>query len=308
MSEATLEQGINDKNTTNMPVGEILRRTRMHYKQTIPDIERALRIRASQIEAIESGDLKQLPGRVYAVGFVRSYSEFLGLDGDKMVELFKQQSAGQKITPELNFPVAPSDGKLPPLWLIGACVVVIIIALSVWAGAGSVERSNVNAIPPAPVAAAPKKPEAPVEVAGPEQEQTTTDAPAAEGEATAIDADPSAQTPEAAAAEQAAKANDPKEGIILNIRKNSWVEIKDRTGKTILSRVLQAGDQYFVPDRPDLTISIGNAAGVEFEIDGQKLKPLGEEGQVRRALPLDAAYLKKNFAPDAAGAKAKINP
>ena len=53
---------------TDLPVGEILRRTRVHYKQSVEDIERALRIRASQIKAIETGDLEQLPGRVYAVG------------------------------------------------------------------------------------------------------------------------------------------------------------------------------------------------------------------------------------------------
>ncbi len=69
----------NDKNqAAEIPVGEILRRTRIHYKQSIQDIERALRIRADQIEAIENGSVEKLPGRVYAVGFIRTYSEYLG--------------------------------------------------------------------------------------------------------------------------------------------------------------------------------------------------------------------------------------
>ena len=81
---------------TDMPVGEILRRTRTHYGLNLQQVEQILRIRASNLEALETGDVSQLPGRVYAIGFVRAYAEYLGLDGDKMVHLFKQQSVGDK--------------------------------------------------------------------------------------------------------------------------------------------------------------------------------------------------------------------
>ena len=64
---------------TDLAVGEILRRTRIHYDQTLADIERALHIRASLLEALEAGDYDRLPGRVYVIGFIRSYSEYLGL-------------------------------------------------------------------------------------------------------------------------------------------------------------------------------------------------------------------------------------
>jgi cytoskeleton protein RodZ len=276
------------QNMTNMPVGEILRRTRLHYKQEIPDVERAIRIRAVQIEAIESGDLSKLPGRVYAIGFVRSYSEFLGLDGDKMVELFKQQSAGKTATPELNFPAGDDDTKLPPFWLVGLCLVVIVVVLAYWASSTTKERQTVNDIPPVPVASGP--PKASQQVVVPDQAGTPVATP---GDIAPVPQQ-TATTPDQTISEK------PKEGIILNIRENSWVEIKDQAGKTVLSRVLQAGDQYFVPDRPDLAISIGNAGGVEVEVDGQKLRPLGKKGEVRRSLQLDAEYLKKNFAETSA--------
>jgi cytoskeleton protein RodZ len=97
-----------------------------------------------------------------------------------------------------------------------------------------------------------------------------------------------APTPEQAAADR-------KGGITLNILKNSWVEIRGKDGQSVVSRVLKAGDRYYVPDRPDLTISLGNAGGVELEVDGQKLRPLGAEGDVKRNVPLDAASLKKNY-------------
>ena len=102
--------------------------------------------------------------------------------------------------------------------------------------------------------------------------------------ATAAAVEPASGTPAAASTD-----------IILNIVQNSWVEIKDETGKTLVAKVLKAGDQYYVPDRPDLRMSLGNAAGVQLEVGGQKLLPLGGQGQVRKNIPLDADFLKKTY-------------
>ena len=259
-----------EMNFTDMPVGEILRRTREHYDQSIEDVERALRIRASQIEAIEQGDLKALPGKVYATGFVRSYSEYLGLDGDKMVALFKRQAAGETDETELHYPVMPAESRTPPIWLILTCVFLMIAVIATWFGENPEERAAVKVVPPVP-----QELKAAVEAPKPPPQPPEEETPVIEEK--------------------------PPEGIILNIRQNSWVEIRDQQGKAMLSRVLKAGDQYYVPDRPDLTISIGNAAGVEIEVDGEALRPLGKKGKVVRRLPLDAEYLKENFALESAG-------
>lgn len=253
---------------SDMPVGEILRRTREHYNQSIEDIESTLRIRASQIIAIEEGDLSKLPGKVYAIGFVRSYAEYLGLDGDKMVHLFKVQSSGKTDEPQLQFPAPAADGQAPAVWLVVICIIASILVLVFWLGSGEESRKAVEEIPPVP-----------------EEMQVIEDESLSQAELSTP-----ADNEETPIIEEK-----PQEGIILNILENSWVEIRDKGGKAMLSRVLKAGDQYYVPDRPDLTISIGNAGGVEVEVDGQKLRQLGETGQVLRRLPLDAEYLKTNF-------------
>ena len=265
MAETAIQQ--DEISFTDMPVGEILRRTRLHYGQSIEEIEAALRIRACQIEAIESGDLKKLPGKVYALGFVRSYAEYLGLDGDKMVKLFKTQAIGNAPEAELHFPMPASEGQLPPWWITLTCIFGAIAILASWFGENRQQRDIVENIPEVPQAMQIEKPAA-----------------------------KPAEPTENMAAEEAVIKEKPVKGIILNIRENSWVEIRDKKGKAMLSRVLKAGDQYYVPDRPDLTISIGNAGGVEVEVDGQALRKLGETGKVLRRLSLDAEYLKENFA------------
>lgn len=138
---------------TDLPVGEILRRTRVHYNQSIEDVANFMRIRASQLEAIEKGDVEQLPGRVYAIGYVRTYSEYLGLDGEKMIQLFKQQSIGRTQKPELHFPVAASESKAPNISLILVSLAVLVLVIGMWmviSASGGREPDAIAEIPNVP--------------------------------------------------------------------------------------------------------------------------------------------------------------
>lgn len=305
MAEPALARGEPDYYYTDMPVGEILRRAREHYRQTIPDIENALRIRASQIEAIEKGDMSKLPGPVYAVGFVRSYAEYLGLSGDKMVRLFKLQTADIDKKPELHFPAAAAEKKMPPLWLAGVSLALAFAMMAAWGIYHREDRTVVTSVPAVPIEMRESIAREPIP-----QDTTGLSAymplPEAEHFKTQIPAEGLAETApaEAAPAEAAEPADsapatyDPapvqqaEPGIILDITENSWVEIMDGSGKAIVSRVLKKGDRYFVPDRPDLTMSIGNAGGVMLLIDGEPIAPLGASGEVRRNIPLDSSALK----------------
>ncbi|MCK5284828.1 MAG: DUF4115 domain-containing protein [Alphaproteobacteria bacterium] len=254
---------------TDMPLGEILRRTREYYGQSILDIERAICIRAVQIESIESGKVENLPGRVYAIGFVRAYAEYLGLDGERMVHLFKTQDVGKTEDPELAFPVIASETKIPPMWLVGLSLVVSALIIIAWWMIHNSDRAFVKQIPPIPV-------EMKVESLHKEGEIYGPPMPSEE--------------------EKASIKEIFKNEIILNIEQNTWVEIKDKTGKVLVSQVLKADDKYYVPNRPDLLMSLGNAGGVILEVDGQQLSPIGNLGAVRRHIPLDAEYLKNNYA------------
>ena len=43
------------------------------------------KIRIGQLDAIEKGDLEKLPGMIYAAGFVKSYANYLKLDGSTLI-------------------------------------------------------------------------------------------------------------------------------------------------------------------------------------------------------------------------------
>jgi len=77
---------------------------------------------------------------------------------------------------------------------------------------------------------------------------------------------------------------------------DSWVQIYDKTGKSLYSAVLRAGQAIEVPSQPGLLLSTGNVGGLDIVIDGQTQPALGSVGLVKRDLPLDPTALKAAFA------------
>lgn len=274
---------------TDMPVGEILRRTRLHYGQSLQQVEVVLRIRASQLHALETGDHSQLPGRVYALGFVRSYSEYLGLDGDKMVQLFKQQFGGKQKKPDMSFPVAASESKVPNAFIIagslfGVVVLIGFIAFMLF------PRAEKNEIPPVPEDLTKSQlNEAPALLSSNQPSATQTPAagaatPEAPASQTATDA-PAAGADAANAAPAAPQAE--KVRLVLEIIDPTWVEIRNAGGEAILRQVLKPGDIYVVPNESGLVMATGNAGGIRMKLDGKELAPLGDIGQIKRKIALD---------------------
>ena len=267
-------------------VGEALRRTREFYGKTLEDVERALRIRSSQLDAIERGDISALPGRVYAIGFVRSYAEYLELDGARVVHLFKTQFMDGQSRASLSFPVPASETKTPAVWLVSITLVLASAVMLGWHYFNRQDRTIVRE-----VASLPAHIESHVNeeilinaLDTPLQEAAAHEQVGVVGDEAglAVGEDPEVEN----------MGGMQQTGIILNILDDSWVEIKDGEGGILVSRVLEKGEEYFVPDNPGLSMSLGNAANVEIIVEGQALKPLGKDGDVRRGIPLNTTYLK----------------
>jgi len=98
---------------TDDRVGALLRQTRERRGLGLDDIAAVLKIRRSHIAAIEESRPEELPGLPYAVGFVRTYAEYLDLDGAEMVRLFKGEVSDVEDRTELVFPAPLKEGRFP---------------------------------------------------------------------------------------------------------------------------------------------------------------------------------------------------
>src|SRR5204862_417197 len=62
-----------------------------------------------------------LPGPTYAIGFVRAYAHYLGFDSERVLEVYKAESAEVHAKPDLSLPVPLGVRSLPggPILLVG---------------------------------------------------------------------------------------------------------------------------------------------------------------------------------------------
>ena len=125
------DAGLVDEVGSAQTLGQMLRQERERRDIPLDRIEEATRIRAAQLRAIEDDRLEALPAEAYARGFVRTYAEYLGLNGDDVVAIFNEQwsrTAGHGA--EAALPQTPvSVARRAPtglfsLWVALACLLL----------------------------------------------------------------------------------------------------------------------------------------------------------------------------------------
>lgn len=72
-------------------IGEILKRARLEKKLEFEEIEKTLKIRKKFLIALEENSWEKLPSLPYIKGFLRNYSNYLGLKPEEMVAIFRRQ-------------------------------------------------------------------------------------------------------------------------------------------------------------------------------------------------------------------------
>lgn len=78
-------------------IGEELRMERTRKGLTFKDVEQVLHIRSAYLEAIEEGNFGLIPGEVYVKGFIRNYANFLGLDGQRLINAYKDLTGEEAV-------------------------------------------------------------------------------------------------------------------------------------------------------------------------------------------------------------------
>ena len=134
----------------NAGVGPLLRASRQRVGEDLGDVAAMLRIRFPYLEAIEEGRFADLPGQTYAVGFVRTYAEHLGLDGEEVVRRFKSELAVGNARDDLNFPTPMVDTSVPGGAIVFVGLVAAVLAYGAWYLSTTEERFFFDLVEPLP--------------------------------------------------------------------------------------------------------------------------------------------------------------
>ncbi len=70
-------------------IGEKLRLARERNNLTIDQVARETHVAKRFLKALEDEDFAEFPGETYAMGFLRSYSEYLGLNAEELVGIYR---------------------------------------------------------------------------------------------------------------------------------------------------------------------------------------------------------------------------
>jgi len=291
-------------------LGQVLAAERERQGLSRVDIAQRLHMSPWQVEALEAGDYARLPKGMFLRGFVRNYARTLGMDPgallDSLADSMPAAPAPGIVVPSQNIRFDPLGQRFSSpyfrAWSVAGVAFVLALAATYW-------WIFVRPAPPAAAIAARKeaareqpRPQglAPAPVPAPEP-VVATEAPKGEPakqplqEQAASSPNPSPAAPPAAdgapaaSAEQASsrpakpadvvnpivpvQATRPVPGartVKLRFRGPSWVEIRERGGRVLLSRLNEPGSEAEVTGRPPLTVVVGNAPDVSVTYDDRE--------------------------------------
>ena len=190
-----------------LSVSESLRGRRIECGLDVDYVAQILKIRPAVLVAIENGKFDELPGPAYAVGFVRSYATYLGLDAEALVVRFKTETSEIARRPQLEFPLPIRDSRVPTGPLLVICVLLAALTYAGWYYFSSTPDQLAGLTPAVPdrlmhLLKVPPPPKPGNEPVAPAVAPAAAPAPAA----TTVAAAPEAATPAATAPAQSAPA------------------------------------------------------------------------------------------------------
>ena len=293
-----------DSDTPLETVGQDLRAARLRRGDDLATVSKVLKIRKDHLEALEEDRLDALPGRTYAVGFIRSYADYLGLDTSQCVERFKAEIAGRSdsdSTPQVTVIDEDDHRRLPQGWKIIAAVGVLLMLYGLYyLIASAASMFSQPATPPPPTTQIAPKPVAahvaPHPAAHPPPPAASP--PPASTDASATPGQPAAATPVATAPGAAPAAAPLPAGtvygqqnrnarVILRVHVATRILVQGPDGLVYLNRTLNPGDTFMVPNRVGVTLTTTNASAVEVDLDGQSMGFAGHGSGVAEAVSLD---------------------
>jgi cytoskeleton protein RodZ len=296
-------------------VGQDLHAARLRRGDDLATVSKVLKIRKDHLEALEEDRVDALPGRTYAVGFVRSYADYLGLDAVQCVERFKAEIAGRsdESAPPITVIDEDEHRRLPQGWMIIAGVVLVLVlygAYQLAESAGRMLNEPETVAPPQQMMAKPavvarQKPAATERIAVPppapvkpgvvQPPPLTPPADNAGTPALNTLAPVQATTPSISQPGQVYGGQNKNPRVVLRMRQLARILVQGPHGIVFINRTLKPGDTYQVPNFVGITLTTSNAAAVELDLDGLAVGVVGKDNETAEALSLDPQSIMDRY-------------
>jgi cytoskeleton protein RodZ len=270
-------------------IGPILERKRLEKGLSLKDVEQATKIRTRYLQGLEREDPTVLPDPVYARGFLKTYANFLGLDGERLSRELRDRRSPRRErqlnheapgTSDFDRPLITPGGvgeaerrKVSGATILTVALAVLLLAAVVGglyyvgsrsAGSGAEDASNEPAV---------------------EQEDSGSSQKEEPATETATGTATSGATDEAE--DDATPETVPVTVRVIGAPAGLTVSVD---GAVALDQFAQPGFSQTFEAQNSVTVSTANAGAVEVEVDGKNQGRLGRNGQgATREFPVQPA-------------------
>ena len=237
-------------------VGEELAKGRAALGLSVADIARQLKFAARQIEAMEQERFEDLPSGTFVRGMVRSYARLLKLDAEQLVGRMAPRVAvpdNAEAVASVRRPIPITDDARRTNLIYAAASLAILGVIAAVVIQWQRERAQAARLTFVPAAQAPLEPQRMAAVSPVAMQPQTL------GSQSSVE---TAAPPPAA---------DGSRRIVMKFERESWVEVRGRDGKTLLSRLNAAGSEQTVEGQPPFSLVIGNAQHVRMSYEDRPI-------------------------------------
>ena len=221
-------------------LGERIRSCRTDVGMEVSDLASRTRIGARYLHSMEEGNLDDLPGPVFIKGFIRAICTELGSDPLPLMDLVDQI--------QVEEPADEADGtngskRIAPLILSGVLLAVLVTGGILLHGGDKNGEDTVL-----------EKATAQTEITEPLAPEVAQEGFAREEPIVDLD-------------------------LLLRATEKTWLRIQADSSEP-WETTMKSGDEIRLKAVDRVTLYIGNAGGILFELNGKRFGPLGTPGQV----------------------------
>jgi cytoskeleton protein RodZ len=244
-------------------LGIRLRELREAKGVSLDDIARSTRVGRRHLEALETDSWAELPAPVFVKGFIRAYCDFLDASPDEALGVYRE-ATGESAKPERVQSILRSG----PSRRAGPLVISLVLFIALGASLFAL-RLGLKSSPPS----------APATSASARSDTASVPSSASIPAATA----PVIQTQPVPVS--AADAKPAAQRLVIHAVEPTWIRVQVDDGQ-VSEELLPAGAGREWTAARRFVLTVGNAGGLEIDLNGKRMPALGARGAVIQKLVL----------------------
>jgi transcriptional regulator with XRE-family HTH domain len=225
---------------TVIRAGQRLQQARLNKGWSVVEAAERIRVKPEFIAALEAMNVKLLPGKAFAIAYLRSYAGLLGLPVEELVDQFRRECAltREDATPQIHDPVSKPARERP--WVLALAPAILAAGFIGWRAL--IVNSPQQAAAPVTEVAAPAQPAGPI-------------------------------APEAPVDEDAFGLS--AQRVEVRALKDAKIEVRASNGTVFYEGVLPTGRALYPDSGAGWTLHAQDGAAFEVFLNGQSVGTLG---------------------------------